>query len=97
MTDVSIDEASRPLGKNLRLLELIVDHIDDLIAVINGQGRRVWNNSAYARVLGYPIEALAGSDSLVEVHPEDLEVVRGALQDSLQTGSGRRIEYRLRH
>jgi sigma-B regulation protein RsbU (phosphoserine phosphatase) len=97
MTDVSIDEASRPLGKNLRLLELIVDHIDDLIAVINGQGRRVWNNAAYARVLGYPIEALAGSDSLVEVHPEDLEVVRGALQDSLQTGSGRRIEYRLRH
>ena len=43
MTDVSIDEASRPLGKNLRLLELIVDHIDDLIAVINGQGRRVWH------------------------------------------------------
>jgi sigma-B regulation protein RsbU (phosphoserine phosphatase) len=97
MTDVSTDEASRPLGKNVRLLELIVDHIDDLIAVINGQGRRVWNNAAYARVLGYTVEALTGSDSLVEVHPSDLEIVRGALQDSLRTGSGRRIEYRLRH
>jgi PAS domain S-box-containing protein len=87
----------RTLGRNLRLLELIVDNIDDLIAVIDPQGKRVWNNSAYARVLGYSVESLAGSNSLIEVHPDDLPKVQQALRDSVRTGSGRRIEYRLRH
>jgi PAS domain S-box-containing protein len=91
------NEEKRPLGRDLRLLELIVDNIDDLIAVIDSQGRRVWNNAAYARVLGYSIESLAGSNSLIEVHPDDLPKVQGALRDSMLTGSGRRIEYRLRH
>src|ERR1700722_8792893 len=94
----SVENAEkRTLGRDLRLLELIVDNIDDLIAVIDSQGRRVWNNAAYARVLGYSIESLAGSNSLIEVHPDDLPIVQGALLDSMLTGSGRRIEYRLRH
>jgi sigma-B regulation protein RsbU (phosphoserine phosphatase) len=91
------NEQKRTLGRDLRLLELIVDNIDDLIAVIDTQGRRVWNNAAYARVLGYSIESLTGSNSLIEVHPDDLPKVQRALRDSMRTGSGRRIEYRLRH
>jgi PAS domain S-box-containing protein len=91
------NEEKRTLGRDLRLLELIVDNIDDLIAVIDSQGRRVWNNAAYARVLGYSVEILAGSNSLIEVHPDDLPKVQQALRDSMLTGSGRRIEYRLRH
>jgi PAS domain S-box-containing protein len=91
------NEEKRTLGRDLRLLELIVDNIDDLIAVIDSQGRRVWNNAAYARVLGYSIESLAGSNSLIEVHPDDLPKVQQALRDSMLSGSGRRIEYRLRH
>jgi PAS domain S-box-containing protein len=91
------NEEKRTLGRDLRLLELIVDNIDDLIAVIDSAGRRVWNNAAYARVLGYSVESLAGSNSLIEVHPDDLPKVQRALKDSMMTGSGRRIEYRLRH
>ena len=91
------NEEKQTLGRDLRLLELIVDNIDDLIAVIDSQGRRVWNNTAYARVLGYSVESLAGSNSLIEVHPDDLPKVQRALRDSMLTGSGRRIEYRLRH
>ena len=95
--DSAENEEKRTLGRDLRLLELIVDNIDDLIAVIDSQGRRVWNNAAYARVLGYSVESLAGSNSLIEVHPDDLPKVQGALRDSMLSGSGRRIEYRLRH
>jgi PAS domain S-box-containing protein len=91
------NEEKRTLGRDLRLLELIVDNIDDLIAVIDSRGRRVWNNAAYARVLGYSVESLAGSNSLIEVHPDDLPKVQQALRDSMLSGSGRRIEYRLRH
>ncbi|MBV8377380.1 MAG: SpoIIE family protein phosphatase [Verrucomicrobia bacterium] len=94
----SVESEEKPaLGRDLRLLELIVDNIDDLIAVIDSQGKRVWNNAAYARVLGYTVESLIGSNSLIEVHPDDLPKVQLALRDSMQTGSGRRIEYRLRH
>jgi PAS domain S-box-containing protein len=96
-SDAVENEEKRTLGRDLRLLELIVDNIDDLIAVIDSQGRRVWNNAAYARVLGYSVESLAGSNSLIEVHPDDLPKVQQALRDSMLTGSGRRIEYRLRH
>jgi len=88
---------TQALGTHLPLLELIVDNIDDLIAVIDSKGRRVWNNTAYARVLGYSVEGLAGSNSLIEVHPDDLPKVQAALQDSMRTGAGQRIEYRLRH
>jgi sigma-B regulation protein RsbU (phosphoserine phosphatase) len=88
---------SRPIGKDLGLLELIVDNIDDLIAVVDVQGARIWNNTAYARVLGYSVATLVGSDSLIEVHPEDLPIVRAAFRESMSTGTGRRIEYRLRH
>jgi PAS domain-containing protein len=67
------------LGTDLRLLELIVENIDDLIAVIDSRGRRVWNNAAYARVLGYSVDSLAGSNSLIEVHPDDLAKVQKAI------------------
>ena len=53
--DSAENEGRQTLGRDLRLLELIVDNIDDLIAVIDSQGRRVWNNAAYARVLGYSV------------------------------------------
>jgi PAS domain S-box-containing protein len=96
-SDLAQNDEKQTLGRDLRLLELIVDNIDDLIAVIDSQGKRVWNNAAYARVLGYSIESLAGSNSLIEVHPDDLPKVQEALRDSMRTGSGRRIEYRLRH
>ncbi|MBV9672506.1 MAG: SpoIIE family protein phosphatase [Verrucomicrobia bacterium] len=86
-----------PWGKNLKSLESIVDNIDDLIAVIDSKGRRLWNNAAYERVLGYPIEKLAGSDSLLEVHPDDLSTVQEALRQAMQTGVGRRLEFRLKH
>jgi PAS domain S-box-containing protein len=95
--DLVRNDEKQTLGRDLRLLELIVDNIDDLIAVIDSQGKRVWNNAAYARVLGYSVESLAGSNSLIEVHPDDLPKVQDALRDSMRTGSGRRIEYRLRH
>ena len=95
--DLESEGNEKELGTDLRLLELIVDNIDDLIAVIDSKGRRIWNNNAYARVLGYSVESLAGSNSLIEVHPDDLPKVQGALRDSMRTGAGQRIEYRLRH
>lgn len=78
------------------LLNVIADNVADLIAVVDSAGRRIWNNAAYAERLGYLPEELKGSDSLVEIHPDDLDLVRRTFQQSMLEGRGRRIEYRMR-
>lgn len=77
--------------------EMLVENGYDLITILNAHGRRLWHNAAYATVLGYTPEELKGSDSTVEIHPDDRPLVQTALQESLRSGRGRRIEYRMRH
>jgi len=78
------------------LLRVIADNVADLIAVVDSTGKRIWNNAAYAFRLGYQPEDLRGSDSMVEIHPDDIGLVRDTLVQSVQEGRGRRIEYRMR-
>jgi len=82
---------------NAQFFELLVNNVHDLIAVVNRRGRRLWNNPAYATMLGYTPEELKGTDSTVEIHPDDQPLVRKTLEDTIRTGQGRRIEYRMRH
>lgn len=84
------------LRSSALLLEVIADNVADLIAVVDCTGRRIWNNAAYAERLGYLPDELKGSDSLVEIHPDDLPLVRQTLDQSMKDGCGRRIEYRMR-
>lgn len=77
--------------------EMLANNVHDLIAVIDHKGRRLWNNAAYATVLGYAPEEMQGTDSTVEIHPDDLPLVRKTMVESMESGKGRRIEYRMRH
>ncbi len=85
------------VGKVEQLFKLITDNVADLLAVVRPDGTRVWNNQAYFTTLGYNPETLEGSYSLAEVHEEDLPLVKQVFQESLQTGMGRKVEYRMRH
>jgi len=77
--------------------ELIIRNVADLLAIVDAQGRRVWNNRAYRETLGYSPEELEHTDSFAEVHPEDRELVRRTFQESVESGVGRTIRYRMRH
>ena len=44
------------------LLDVIANNVAELIAVVDSDGRRIWNNAAYAERLGYQPEVLKGSD-----------------------------------
>src|ERR1700722_8558674 len=68
------------------LLKVIAENVADLIAVVNSSGKRIWNNTAYAVRLGYEPEELRGSDSMVEIHPDDLGLVRETLAESVREG-----------
>lgn len=79
------------------LFRLITENAADMIAVVDGEGRRLYNSPAYQRVLGYTPEELRQTSSLEQVHPDDRSLVQEAAKEALSTGVGRRIEYRMRH
>ena len=80
-----------------QLFRLIGENAADLIAVVDTSGKRLYNSPSYEKVLGYTCEELASTPSLAQVHPDDLEKVKAAGREAMETGKGRRIEYRMRH
>ena len=80
-----------------KLFYLIGDSGSDLIAIVDTQGRRLYNSPSYEKVLGYSLEELKSTSGLEQIHPEDRAQVIAAAEEAKGTGTGRRIEYRIRH
>jgi two-component system cell cycle sensor histidine kinase/response regulator CckA len=81
-----------PEGEDL--FRRTVESTTDLIAVLDLEGRRIYNNPAYADLLDEP-DTLEGTSSFVDVHPDDREEVRNVFRQTVATGVGQRLEYRL--
>ena len=77
-----------------RLFHLILANIDDLIALLDLNGRRLYNSPSYEAIFG-DRDRRHGTDSFEEVHPGDREMVRKTFHETVKTGIGRRIVYRL--
>ena len=73
---------------------LIAESISDFIAVLDPEGRRIYNSPSYRQFFGSE-GALRGSDSFAQVHPDDRRRVEGAFADTVRTGLGRQLEYRM--
>ncbi len=78
-----------------RLLHLILANIDDLIAVLDLDGRRLYNSPSYDALFGAR-ERMRGTDSFGEIHPEDKDMVRMVFEETVRTGVGKRIVYRFK-
>jgi PAS domain S-box-containing protein len=87
----------RELAERKRLFELITENAADMIAVINREGRRLYNSPAYQKILGYTPEELAATPSIEQVHPDDRARLIEASEKAYLTGRGERLEYRIRH
>lgn len=72
----------------------ITENVADLIAVLDPQGRRIYNNPAYRTLLGDDVD-LRGTDAFREVHPDDRDRVRQIFDETVKSGVGQRTEYRL--
>ncbi len=75
-------------------LRLIMEHVNDLIMMVDAQGRRLFASRSYQALFGDPA-AVAGTDSFREVHPDDKERVRRVFCETVATGIGQRCEYRM--
>jgi PAS domain S-box-containing protein len=73
---------------------IITENAGDLIAMLDAEGRWVYANPAYRRLLDE--EALQiGGDALARVRPEDLDETRAVLQQAIETGESGGFLYRL--
>jgi len=75
------------------LFRMILEHMGDLVAVLDTAGRRLYNSPSYRQVLGRA-EELRGSSSFDEIHPDDRAKVKQVFEETVRTGTGRRSEYR---
>jgi PAS domain S-box-containing protein len=87
----------RQLAERDQLFQLISENAADMIALVDSEGRRLYNSPAYEKVLGYTAEDLKTTSSLEQIHPDDRPRVLIAAESARLNGSGERMEYRIRH
>ena|SRR5579863_14509 len=87
----------RQLVEREELFRLISENAADMIALVDSDGKRLYNSPSYSKVLGYTPQELRDTPAYEQIHPDDLERVREAARETQSAGVGRRIEYRMRH
>jgi len=92
-----IHRIRRQLLEREELFHLISDNAADMIAVVDMNGRRIYNSLSYLRVLGYSPEELQASSAFEQIHPDDRERVKRAAEEARRSGIGKTLEYRIRH
>jgi len=82
----------RALLATERAVGLILENTSDLVALLDTDGVRLYNNPSYHALFGE--RDLTGTDSFCEIHPEDRERVREIFRATVATGVGQRTRYR---
>jgi PAS domain S-box-containing protein len=94
---LQLQRIRRQLAERDRLFQLISENAADMIALVDADGKRLYNSPAYTRVLGYSAEELRATSPAEQIHPDDRIRVAEAAEKARRTGSGERLEYRIRH
>ena len=83
----------RVAKKNEELFQIITENAADMIALVDVNGRRLYNSPAYKRVLGYSAAELGETSAFEQIHPEDRFRVLEASREARESGAGKRLEY----
>jgi PAS domain S-box-containing protein len=94
---MQLQRIRRDLAERDELFQLITENAEDMIAVVDGAGNRLYNSPAYEKVLGYSGTDLSAGSSVDQIHPSDRERVLQAAAKARTSGRGQRLEYRMRH
>ena len=81
------------LHESQELFQAIVENVGDLVAVLDTDGRRIYNNPSY-RPLFREKDIRPGSGSFLEIHLEDRERIKEVFRRTVATGVGERAEFR---
>lgn len=72
---------------------LIAENAGDLIAMLDREGRRLYASPSFQPYF-FDEQVAPGVDSFAIVHPEDRERIRQTFIETVETGEGRRAEFR---
>ena len=92
-----IHRMRRQMANRDQLFQLITENAADMIAVIDVNGRRLYNSPAYFKILGYTPEELIATSPLEQIHPDDRAQLLRAAEKARESGRGERMEYRIQH
>jgi len=81
------------LSESQGLFRAIVENVGDLVAVLDTEGRRVYNSPSY-RPLFREKDIRQGSNSFLEIHPDDRERIKEIFRRTVATGVGECAEFR---
>ena len=81
------------LYETQELFRAIVENVGDLVAVLDTEGRRVYNSPSY-RPLFREKDIRQGTSSFLEIHADDRERIREVFQKTVATGIGECSEFR---
>ncbi len=81
------------LRESEELFRAIVENVGDLVALLDAEGKRIYNNPSY-RPLFREEDIQVGSNSFIEIHPEDRERIKAIFRRTVATGVGERGEFR---
>lgn len=85
--------AEAALREQEGFFRLVADNSGDFIAVLDLDGKRLYNSPSYRQFFG-DTRYMAGTDSFVEIHPEDRKRVRKVFFETVRSGVGQRAEFR---
>src|SRR5262249_33857679 len=94
---LQIHRIRKQLVERDELFQLISENAADMIAVVDMEGRRLFNSLSYEKVLGYSSDELQASSGFQQIHPDDRDRVKTAADEARRTGMGQTLEYRIRH
>ncbi len=92
---VLIHRIRRQLTDQEKMFRLITENAEDLITVVDRDGKRHYDSPGYNK-LGYSSEELQAGPVPPQIHPDDQDALIAARAETFSSGFGPRVEYRFR-
>ena len=92
---LQIHRIRRQLSDQEQIFRLITENAEDLITVVDREGRRLYDSPGYSK-LGYSNKDLGKAAFPEQIHPDDREALIAARKETFEKGVGPRVEYRFR-
>jgi PAS domain S-box-containing protein len=93
-----LEESSESLRRQEARFRALIENAWDVVTVLDGEGRRLYQSPSAERVLGHTPEELTGVDAFALAHPDDADAVRAMFAEVAgEAGARRVVECRSRH